>query len=473
MSQYYSIVTNKGLELFAQSLQNQTPIKFATFAVGSGLNNNSYEPDATQTALKDEKYRGALSAVVIAKDNPHHVTCELLIPAVVGGFYLREAGLFSEDGTLIAVAKIPPTYKAKEDEGSTAALRVYFFVEVANADQVVLHVDEISQIAVENSITTAILEHEAGVNHPYATATSAGLVRINDDYNAQDVAAAASINALQQAQSAALVAIEQLSNSAMPFHKQNQLANSINLDDVREAGFYWIVGTDSEPAGFNNQPIINGKPNGLNGALLVIKTGGADVCVQLYFVDYMHEIHFRHYRAWLEDLAWQPLLSPTNINDYLPAGIPQPWPQSTPPRGWLVCDGSNFSGARYPLLAAAYPACVLPDLRGEFIRGLDFGRGVDVDRAVLSLQEQQIAAHKHVHGGISSWGGYLHTWGRTSQHLGYDRGFRGGGRDVWDFFSYTNDGIPDIHYMNLNPAGLVGAENRPRNVAFLYIVRAA
>ncbi len=70
----------------------------------------------------------------------------------------------------------------------------------------------------------------------------------------------------------------------------------------------------------------------------------------------------------------------------LPVGVPVPWPSATPPAGWLKCNGAAFSAATYPLLAKAYPTLKLPDLRGEFIRGWDDGRGVDAGRALLSNQ---------------------------------------------------------------------------------------
>ncbi|EJD6660434.1 tail fiber protein, partial [Enterobacter cloacae] len=70
----------------------------------------------------------------------------------------------------------------------------------------------------------------------------------------------------------------------------------------------------------------------------------------------------------------------------LPVGVPVPWPSATPPAGWLKCNGSSFTAAQYPRLALAYPALKLPDLRGEFIRGWDDGRGVDAGRAILTSQ---------------------------------------------------------------------------------------
>ncbi|MCV7755669.1 tail fiber protein, partial [Escherichia coli] len=79
----------------------------------------------------------------------------------------------------------------------------------------------------------------------------------------------------------------------------------------------------------------------------------------------------------------------------LPVGVPVPWPSATPPTGWLKCNGAAFSAEEYPELAKAYPKNKLPDLRGEFIRGWDDGRGVDAGRALLSLQDDSFEAHRH------------------------------------------------------------------------------
>ena len=72
----------------------------------------------------------------------------------------------------------------------------------------------------------------------------------------------------------------------------------------------------------------------------------------------------------------------SDIDKYIPVGFPLPWPQATPPGGWLKCNGATFDKVKYPKLATAYPSGVLPDLRGEFLRGWDDGRGVDVERAL-------------------------------------------------------------------------------------------
>ena len=80
----------------------------------------------------------------------------------------------------------------------------------------------------------------------------------------------------------------------------------------------------------------------------------------------------------------------------LPVGVPVPWPSATPPTGWLKCNGAAFSAEEYPELAKAYPTNKLPDLRGEFIRGWDDGRGIDPGRSILS--EQGYATEDHAHG---------------------------------------------------------------------------
>ncbi|QWA12372.1 tail fiber protein [Sodalis ligni] len=81
-------------------------------------------------------------------------------------------------------------------------------------------------------------------------------------------------------------------------------------------------------------------------------------------------------------------LANLNLGDgsALPVGVPIPYPVATPPAGWLKCNGAVFSATLYPKLAGVFPALTLPDLRGQFIRGWDDGRGVDINRTILTMQ---------------------------------------------------------------------------------------
>ncbi|MFS1583636.1 MAG: phage tail protein [Candidatus Arsenophonus phytopathogenicus] len=152
------------------------------------------------------------------------------------------------------------------------------------------------------------------------------------------------------------------------------------------------------------------------------------------------------------------------INNY-PVGAPIPWPHATAPDGYFVCRGQTFTTVDYPQLAQAYPSGILPNLCGEFIRGLDLDGHADPDRKVLSNQGDAI---RNITGRI----GYVRR-GWNWPPVGEDGAFRidktfnakvaGGGNDDWGAITSFDPSrvVPTAH------------ENRPRNIAFLYIVRAA
>lgn len=129
----------------------------------------------------------------------------------------------------------------------------------------------------------------------------------------------------------------------------------------------------------------------------------------------------------------------TNIINYLPLA----YPKSTPPTGYLVLMGQAISQVTYPNLYSLYGA-TLPDLRGQFLRGLDYGKGIDVGRTVLSAQADAFKAHGHSY---------------SSGHAGYD--VNGGSQS-------TSSLTP----VNKTTGETGGTETRPKNIAFLYIVKA-
>lgn len=125
----------------------------------------------------------------------------------------------------------------------------------------------------------------------------------------------------------------------------------------------------------------------------------------------------------------------------IPAGIIGLWGTSVPPAGWLEMNGQSTAG--YPSLIALY-GTNLPDLRGEFVRGWDNGRGVDTGRSIKSQQTQDIQPHTHsytVTGSVNSSG-----QGGTGSGL-----------------------IPTSSSSTTGSAGSV--ETRPRNVALMFIIK--
>ncbi|MEQ4512108.1 MAG: phage tail protein [Dickeya sp.] len=139
-----------------------------------------------------------------------------------------------------------------------------------------------------------------------------------------------------------------------------------------------------------------------------------------------------------------------DINDIV--GIPLPWPQANVPSGWLKCNGQAFDKNVYPRLAQVYSSGVLPDLRGEFIRGWDDGRGIDSGRSLLSMQESTWIQPDLENGTTAS----AIALGNTER--GFDLSMTGA---LSNIPGATPNGSRGKWYI------------RPRNIAFNYIVRSA
>ena len=162
----------------------------------------------------------------------------------------------------------------------------------------------------------------------------------------------------------------------------------------------------------------------------------------------------------------------------LPVGVPVPWPSAIPPTGWLKCNGAAFSAEEYPELAKAYPTNKLPDLRGEFIRGWDDGRGVDSGRTLLTNQEHAVISHNH--GIPTKVGSVTNIPYGIEQVISDETIFSSAktvGVDYWSnserVFTYTTGGRNGAESVSSPDASSLIKETRPRNLAFAYIVRAA
>lgn len=238
--------------------------------------------------------------------------------------------------------------------------------------------------------------------------------------------------------------------------RKSNATDTITIKNFNDADRTAVYKSDdlTENARFTYSPMLN-----------MTRRGGADgtgFCSQIQVDSFTGILSSRGGTSGGRFSGWMDAYSPANtikdrngnlkvssssdeLSDY-PVGAPIPWPQATAPAGFLVCNGQSFNKTTYPLLAKAYPTGILPDLRGEFLRGLDAGRGVNTGRAVLSAEGDAFRAHNHSVIGEDS--------GSGTAYFGRGNGSRR---------SITKDA------MNLEG----GTETRPRNIAFLYIVRAA
>lgn len=187
--QYYSVLTTYGAQLFAQAMANKRPVTITHMAVGDG-NGKSIQPDSTRTTLFREVHRTTVSAVSTDPRNNKQVIFELTIPEAVGGFYIREMGIFDATGKMVAMANCPETYKPRLDEGSGKVQVLRMVLLVSSSDAVTITVDDSVIFATRGQLTPKTLTgtstnavNETGHTHEIAKAsiTQAGLVQLTND----------------------------------------------------------------------------------------------------------------------------------------------------------------------------------------------------------------------------------------------------------------------------------------------------
>ena len=142
MADYYTLLTNAGIAYETACKAAGVPIKLAQISVGDG-NGAVYNPDASAKALKREVWRGPLNALFQDEKNANWLMAEVTIPSDVGGWYVREAGLWTDTGILYAIVKYPESYKpvlATSGSGKEFYIRSIF--ETSNASNVTLLIDD-------------------------------------------------------------------------------------------------------------------------------------------------------------------------------------------------------------------------------------------------------------------------------------------------------------------------------------------
>lgn len=335
-AKYFAILTNQGAARLANAAALGTKLNLTQMAVGDA-NGTLPTPDPAQTKLINQKRIAPLNLLTVDPANTSQIIAEQIIPENEGGFWIREIGLYDDDGILIAVANCPETYKPQLQEGSGRTQTIRMILIVSSTSAITLKIDPSVVLATRQYVDDKVIEVKA-----YA-----------DSLLAAHLAA------------------------ANPHPQYLQVAD---------------------------------------------------------------------------------------IAKYTPVGVPMPFPSETPPTGWLKCNGAAFDKAKYPGLAAVFPSGNLPDLRGEFIRGWDDGRGVDSGRALNSWQDSDNKSHQHEDdfGSGGAPGGDLGT------SSAFAKKYYGSG----EYYIRTANGWTGASN-GLRTAPTGGRESRPRNVSFNYIVRAA
>lgn len=166
MADYYTLITNTGKQKLATAVATNIPLNLSEIAIGDG-GGTVYNPGETATALLREVYRAEINNIYADPENADRIIVEALMPAGVGGWYIREAGIFDTAGDLICVAKFPETYKPLLAEGSGKDLYIKIVMIVGNATLVNLTVEAETVLASRQYVVDMVAVHEAKNNpHP-------------------------------------------------------------------------------------------------------------------------------------------------------------------------------------------------------------------------------------------------------------------------------------------------------------------
>ncbi|EPD7622406.1 phage tail protein, partial [Escherichia coli] len=434
-TKFYTLLTDIGAAKLASAAALGVPLKITHMAVGDG-GGVLPTPDAKQTALVNEKRRAALNMLYIDPQNSSQIIAEQVIPENEGGWWIREVGLFDESGALIAVGNCPESYKPQLAEGSGRTQTVRMVLITSSTDNITLKIDPAVVLATRKYVDDKALElkvyaddqmakHLAAPDPhsqyaPKASPTFTGTPKAPTPAAGNNTTQVATTAFVQAALTALIngapATLDTLKEIAAAINNDPNFSTTINNALALKAPLSSpaLTGTPTAPTAaqsVNNTQIattafvksaIAGMVGSAPAALDTLNELAAALGNDPNFATTM-----------LNALAGKQPLDNTLTNlsgkdvaglltylglgegSALPVGIPVPWPSATPPTGWLKCNGAAFSAEEYPELAKAYPTNKLPDLRGEFIRGWDDGRGIDTGRSILSIQGYATEDHAH------------------------------------------------------------------------------
>ncbi|XJH58521.1 phage tail protein [Escherichia coli] len=435
-TKFYTLLTDIGAAKLASAAALGVPLKITHMAVGDG-GGALPTPDAKQTALVNEKRRAALNMLYIDPQNSSQIIAEQVIPENEGGWWIREVGLFDESGALIAVGNCPESYKPQLAEGSGRTQTVRMVLITSSTDNITLKIDPAVVLATRKYVDDEVLELKLYVddqmrNHiaaqdPHTQYAQKHNPTFTGEPKAPTPAAGNNTTRIATTEfvQAAITAL--INGAPATLDTLKEIAAAINNDPK----FSTTINNALALKAPLSSPALTGTPTAPTAAQSVNNTQIATTAFVKSAIagmvgsapaalDTLNELAAalgndpNFATTMLNALAGKQPLDNTLTNlsgkdvaglltylglgegSALPVGVPVPWPSATPPTGWLKCNGAAFSAEEYPELAKAYPTNKLPDLRGEFIRGWDDGRGIDAGRALLSLQAGMLEKHRHI-----------------------------------------------------------------------------
>ncbi|VVN74955.1 phage tail protein [Pseudomonas fluorescens] len=462
-SQFFAILTAVGEAKQANAAALGTSWTFAQMAVGDA-NGTDPIPSRTQTKLINERRRAPLNQVKVDPANASVIIAEQIIPESVGGWWVRELALYDADGDMVAVANCAPTFKPLLTQGSGRTQVIRINLIVSSTANIELKIDPSVVLATREYVDTVIVEalSKLDYKHSVLAATTANItlsgiqtidgellpagarVLVKDQAQAKEngIYVVPAAGAWKRAQDAD-TSVEVTPGLFVSVEK-----GTVNGDSV------WQLVTDA--------PIVLGT-TALAFEMVAGRTGVSAGAYTKVTVDKYGRVIAGTTPTTLAGHGITDTYTKDEIAamiaqaSALPVGSMIGFPVDKVAPGFLEIDGSVKSAAAYPDLATFLGGAFnkgdegtgnfrLPESRGEFLRGWDHGRGVDVGRTIGSWADSQNKEHTHKYG-------KLHT---------------------------TNFGLSATGIKGLEPTDQVqyetapsgGGEARPRSIAVMWCIKA-
>lgn len=415
-AKFYTLLTDIGAAKLASAAALGIPLKITKMAVGDG-GGALPTPSAQQTALVAEKRRAALNMLYIDPQNSSQIIAEQVIPETEGGWWIREVGLFDETGALIAVGNCPESYKPQLAEGSGRTQTVRMVLITSSTDNITLKIDPSVVLATRKYVDDKVLELKVYVDDlmakhlaaadphtQYATKESPTLTGVP-----KAPTAPAGTNTTQIASTAFVQAVVTALNDALAL-KAPLASPSLTGTPTAPTAAQTVNNTQIATTAFVKSAIaalVASSPAALDTLNELAEALGNDPNFATTMTNAL---------AGKQPLdATLTSLSGKSISDLLqylglgagapPIGIPFYWSLAAMPNTvvpewsnmvFLKTNNTSFSAAEYPKLALMWPGLFIPDMRGEFIRIFDDGRGVNPIQPLLGWADSRLKEHTHV-----------------------------------------------------------------------------
>ncbi|WP_419146185.1 phage tail protein, partial [Escherichia coli] len=387
---YYAILTNQGAARLANATMLGSKLNLTQMAVGDA-NGVLPTPDPAQTKLINQKRIAPLNLLSVDPNNQSQIIAEQIIPENEGGFWIREIGLYDDEGVLIAVANCPETYKPQLQEGSGRTQTIRMILVVSNTEAITLKIDPSVVLATRKYVDDEVLELRLYVddqmrNHIAAQDPHTQYAqKHNPTFTGEPKAPtpAAGNNTTRIATTAFVqAAITALINGApATLDTLKEIAAAINNDPK----FSTTINNELALKAPLSSPALTGTPTAPTAAQSVNNTQIATTAFVKSAIaamvgsapaalDTLNELAAalgndpNFSTTVLNALAGKQPLDNTLTNlsgkdvagllaylglgegSALPVGVPVPWPSATPPTGWLKCNGAAFDKVKYPRL---------------------------------------------------------------------------------------------------------------------------